>query len=157
MSTGTNLVGTPVKGQSITADQPGQYVKAGIAILGSAVVVVLLALSSGGAVTPLVVVNAILAAITVVPVWWFDQKWWSKAIAAGVLAALQLLVTLLSPTLGWGAVTDVNWASVILAFVTAAGVGIIPNRQMIDAGTVVAAEANVITSVPPAAPIPPTA
>lgn len=125
----TNIVGTPVTGQEITAAQPSEFVKEIIAIIGSGVVVVLLALSAGGHVTPLVIVNAILAAITIVPVAWTSQKWWGKAIAAGIVAALQLLVTLLSPTLGWGHVTDVNWASVILAFVTAAGVGVIPNQQ----------------------------
>jgi len=116
-------------GQAVTPDQPSQYTKAAIAVIGSGLVVVLTAVAAGGAVNPLTVVNAILAAITVVPVAWTSQKWWGKAIAAGIVAALQLLVTLLSPTLGWGEVSGLNWSAVILAFVTAAGVGIIPNKQ----------------------------
>jgi len=125
----TNITGTPVKGQAVTAAEPSGFVKEIIAILGSGLFVVLTALSSGGHVTPYVVISAILAAITVVPVAWVGQAWWGKAIAAGVIAALQLLLGLLAPTLGWGHVSDVNWASVILAFITAAGVGIIPNKQ----------------------------
>lgn len=120
---------TSTRGQGVTTAQPAGFVKEIIAIGGSVVVVILLALSHGGHLTPLVAANAIIAGVTVIPVAWTSQKWWGKAIAAGVLAALQLLVTLLSPTLGWGAVSGVNWAAVLLAFVTAAGVGIIPNRQ----------------------------
>lgn len=116
-------------GQAVTAAVPSAYAKAILAVIGSAVVVILTSLSAGGGVTPLVVVNAILAAVTVVPVAWIGQAWWGKAVAAGVLAALQLLVILFGPELGWGSVGSVNWAAVILAFVTAAGVGIIPNRQ----------------------------
>lgn len=130
MTTDTQApVVTSVKGQAVTPAQPNEFVKEIIAIGGSAVVVILLALSRHGLVTPLDVINAILAGVTVIPVWLTSQKWWGKAIAAGVIAALQLLTTILSPTLGWGAVNDVNWAAVILAFVTAAGVGIIPNKQ----------------------------
>lgn len=117
------------KGQAVTAAQPSEYVKAIVALLGSAAIVILNALSAGGHVTPLVVVNAVLAAVTVIPVAWFSQAYWAKAIAAGVIAALQLLVTIISPSIGWGDVSTVNWAAVILAFVTAAGVGILPNKQ----------------------------
>jgi len=134
-------------GQAVTADQPSQYVKEIIAVIGSGVFVVLTALSAGQHVTLYTIVSAILAGLTVVPVAWTSQKWWGKAIAAGVVAALQVLLGLLSPTLGWGAVGGVNWASVILAFVTAAGVGIIPNKQTIDAGTAVTGQASVITEV----------
>lgn len=116
-------------GQAVTPDQPNQYVKEIIAVLGSGVFVVLTALSAGQHVTPYTVVSAILAALTVVPVAWTSQKWWGKAIAAGVVAALQVLLGLLSPALGWGSVDGVNWAAVVLAFLTAAGVGIIPNKQ----------------------------
>lgn len=116
-------------GQAVTPDQPSEFVKEIIAIVGSGAFVMLTALSSGGHVTPYNVISAILAAITVVPVAWTSQKWWGKAIAAGIIAALQVVLGLLSPTLGWGAVSELNWASVLLAFLTAAGVGIIPNKQ----------------------------
>lgn len=135
------------KGQAVTADQPSQYVKEAIAVIGSGVFVVLTALSSGGALTPYTIVAAILAALTVVPVAWTDQKWWGKMIAAGIVAALQVLLGLLSPSLGWGSVTEVNWAAVILAFLTAAGVGIIPNKQIIATGEGTAASPAVITEV----------
>jgi hypothetical protein len=116
--------------KAVTAAVPSEYVKAIVAIIGSFVVIVLQALASGGNVTPLVVITGIIAAVTVVPVAWFSQAYYTKAIAAGVIAAIQLLVTLVGPSLGWGDVNSINWASVILAFVTAAGVGIIPNKQI---------------------------
>jgi hypothetical protein len=115
-------------GQEVTDSQPGEYTKAIIAIFGSAATIVLSGLMAGP-ITPALIVNAIIAAVTVVPVAWLSQKWWLKAIAAGVLAGLQALVLIVASATGWSTVTGANWAAVILAFVVAAGVGIIPNNQ----------------------------
>lgn len=118
----------PATGQAVTLDQPNEYVKAIIAILGSAATILLGGLIAGP-ITPVVIVNAIIAAVTVIPVAWLTQRWWLKAISAGVLAALQALVLIVATATGWSVVTGANWSAVILAFLTAAGVGFIPNKQ----------------------------
>ncbi len=66
-----------------------------------------------------------------------------KVITAFALAGGQALVLALGPALGWGTVSGDAWLGVIFAAFAAIGIGVVPNKPMIDARV-----SGIITTLP---------
>lgn len=103
------------------------YAKAVIAVLGAVAVAVQSALSDG-AFSQGEVINLVISAVTAFQVWLTANtpagtfSWYAKAMTAGVLAALNLVISYLD-----GGLTQVEIVNLVLAAITAALVLLVPN------------------------------
>jgi len=117
---------TPYVGTNVS-----HYTKSIVYLLGAALVVLQPALTDSYLSTAEWLAIGI-AVVGAVPTYFATSARYVKLICTVALAALQAVALLVGPSLGLGDVSASAWVGVILAALTAAGVGILPNEPKVE-------------------------